>query len=193
MAAFEPDDPENLLGRLKDVASGDTALRQLRRRYDTLRNDYETLLDRVDELEATLSAPEQARIPSAPAASSESRGIAEELVSPLLRLRDDYLSAAGGIQSIVEGLDSLAAAAFKGQRPAPPQPEPPAPPRTAPAREPTPERTRHVSVDVKAGDFGALLDFQEQLSGLAGVARVSIKAIDNERATLIVELAPGRS
>ena len=39
--------------------------------------------------------------------------------------------------------------------------------------------------------FGELLDFQERLSTLEGVARVSINAIDTERATLVVELEPG--
>jgi hypothetical protein len=45
-----------------------------------------------------------------------------------------------------------------------------------------------MQVDVKGSGFGALLDFQERLSSLSGVSRVSISAIDNERATLVVEL-----
>jgi hypothetical protein len=41
---------------------------------------------------------------------------------------------------------------------------------------------------VKGSGFGELLDFQERISNLTGVSRVSISAIDNERATLVVEL-----
>jgi hypothetical protein len=46
-------------------------------------------------------------------------------------------------------------------------------------------------VEVRGGGFGELLDFQERLSSLPGVARVSISTIDNERASLVVELEPG--
>jgi hypothetical protein len=45
-----------------------------------------------------------------------------------------------------------------------------------------------VQVDVKGEGFGNLLDFQEKLSNVPGVQRVSINAIDNDRATLVVEL-----
>ncbi|MEX2081208.1 MAG: hypothetical protein WEC33_06295 [Dehalococcoidia bacterium] len=181
---MEPDEPEHLLGRLKDVVSGDTALRQLRRRYDALRHDYETLLDRVDELEASLAIAAQQAAQGQPLGEQPqpvSPDVSEGLVSPLLRLRDDYLAAAGGIQTIVDGLDGLAAAAFKGQRG-------PGVRRPEPTHEHPVGRPRTVQVDVNGGDFGELLDFQEQLSNLPAVERVSIKAIDNERATLVVEL-----
>ncbi len=45
-----------------------------------------------------------------------------------------------------------------------------------------------VRVNVKGSGIGELLDFQERISGIEGVARVSIHAIDAERATLLVEL-----
>ncbi len=183
MASVEPNEPENLIGRLKDVVSGDTALRQLRRRYDALRHDYEVLLDRMDELEGSMAREAAAPQQAAADPSAQVEYVSEGLVSPLLRLRDEYLAAAGGIQAIVEGLDGLAAAAFKGQR------RGTGGDRPAPIREHPGERSRSVQVDVKGGDFGELLDFQEQLSAIEGVARVSIKAIDTERATLVVELS----
>ncbi|MEP6871150.1 MAG: hypothetical protein ABI939_04790, partial [Anaerolineaceae bacterium] len=52
-------------------------------------------------------------------------------------------------------------------------------------------RSQRVHVDVRGQGFGELLDFQERLSSLDGVARVSINAIDTERATLVVELERG--
>ena len=58
--------PEDfLLERLNEAASGDAAVRALRRRYDMLRNDYENLLDRLGELEDRLNA--------APTPTSEKR------------------------------------------------------------------------------------------------------------------------
>ena len=113
--------------------------------------------------------------------------LADALVSPLLDLRDDYLRAIRSSQSIVAALDALAVAISRQQRgpiaapPAASQPERPPPPAPVASR---------LDVDVSGSDFGQLLDFQQRLSELAGVARVSIKAIENERATLGVELAP---
>lgn len=186
----EPD-AEALVDRLRDVVSGDAALRQLRRRYESLRHDHETLLDRLAELEdrvaattrSTLRAVDPDPAPPTPVLAPAS-SLDEGLVSPLLKLRDDYLSAANGIGAIVEGLDALAAAAFKGQRSSDP-----AAPRPAPVHHRPAERPEAIEVDVKGSDFGALLDFQERLSSVPGVGRVSIKAIDNERASLLVELA----
>jgi hypothetical protein len=85
---------------------------------------------------------------------------------------------------IVGGLESLAAGAMKGQKQARPAPED----RPPPAREEAPARPRSVQIDVKGEGFGNLLDFQEKLATLEGVSRVSINAIDNDRATLVVEL-----
>jgi hypothetical protein len=187
--------PEDfLLERLNEAASGDAAVRQLRRRYDMLRNDYENLLDRLGELEDRLAAPAQQQVePAAPAPVSQS--IAEAIAAPLLRLRDEYLAAAGSIQTVVGGLEGLAAG-FKGQHGAPAQPraasEPASErePMAAPPQEARDElpRLQKTQIDVKGSGFGELLDFQERLSQLPGVSRVSISAIDNERATLVVEL-----
>ena len=100
-------DPEDfLLERLHEAASGDTAVRQLRRRYDLLRHDYESLLDRLGELEDRLNEASNRPIPQAPSAIAES--IAEAIAAPLLRLRDDYLAAVAGIQGVVSGLEGLA-------------------------------------------------------------------------------------
>jgi hypothetical protein len=168
------------------------ALRQMRRRYDTLRRDYEDLLDRLGELEERLSEPEPARAPT-PRDPGVWGTISEGLAAPLLRLREEYLDAASQVQRIVAGLDSLASGTFKGQHAATPE----APPEAATTAESSPDerppgRPRTVEVTVEGGDFGELLDFQEQLSGLARVARVSISRVDNERATLLVELSPDR-
>lgn len=183
--------PEDfLLERLNEAASGDAAVRQLRRRYDLLRHDYEQLLDRLGELEDRLNeaATQAARPPAAPSPVSES--IAEAIAAPLLRLRDDYLTAVSGIQSVVSGLEGLASG-FKGQHRAPVAAAPPQTPQPeeAPAAPPSVSTRSHkMQVDVKGSGFGELLDFQERLSNLTGVSRVSISAIDNERATLVVEL-----
>lgn len=188
MSNEDSDGGDLLLERLKQAASADPAVRQLRRRYDLLRRDYELLIDRLGELEDRLTAAEAepaAPPPPAPAAVPGDTGegtVQESMVAPLLKLRDDYLAAAGGIQAIISGLDSLAAAAFKGQRPAPTATQEP-PPAERPNLKPS-----RVQVEVKGGGFGDLLDFQERLAGLPGIARVSINSIDNERASLIVEL-----
>lgn len=185
MSQFDdgPEDP--LLGRLHGPASGDVAVRQLRRRYDALRADYEHLLDRLGELEDRLDAPQ----PPLPAATATplGEGLAEAIAAPLLRLRDDYLAAVLSLQRVATGLDGLAGG-FKAQRTATaPVPES-APAPTA--GDAPPPRQQKVQVDVKGSGFGELLDFQERLSQLDGVVRVSISAIDNERATLVVELDP---
>ncbi|MCK6565251.1 MAG: hypothetical protein HUU14_01370 [Dehalococcoidia bacterium] len=199
MSTEGSDGGDLLLERLKQSASVDPAVRQLRRRYDLLRHDYELLIDRLGELEDRLTPadapspapPPQPQSPPAPApaaAGEASEGsVRESMVAPLLRLRDDYLAAAGGIQAIIAGLDSLAAAAFKGQHPAPAA----GPAQAAPER-PHLKATR-VQVEVKGSGFGDLLDFQEKLAALPGIARVSINAIDNERASLIVELESART
>lgn len=192
MAKRNQDGDDLLLERLKEAVSGDTSVRQLRRRYDTLRRDYEQLIERLGELEARLNGrpperPTASPTPEQPAPTGGqaegSSEIAENLVAPLLRLRDEYVAAIGGIQTIVSGLESLAAGALKGQH------GPGAAPAATPAlRETQPQRPREMRVDVRGRGFGELLDFQERLSELPGVARVSINAIDNERATLVVEL-----
>jgi uncharacterized protein involved in exopolysaccharide biosynthesis len=51
-----------ILERLRESASGDAAVRQLRRRYDSLRSDYEQLLDRLGELEERIAIGGEASI-----------------------------------------------------------------------------------------------------------------------------------
>jgi hypothetical protein len=186
-------DDERLLERLKDAVSGDQAMRRLRRRYDSLRRDYEILLDRLADIEQRIELseaiddedepPPESASPAMPAAPT-SGTLTDSLLAPLMQLREEYLAAATSIQVIVGGLDSLAAGAMKGQKPAHATPEE----RPQPVREERAERPRSVQIDVKGEGFGNLLDFQEKLSTLEGVSRVSINAIDNDRATLVVEL-----
>ncbi|MEP7215162.1 MAG: hypothetical protein ABI782_02855 [Anaerolineaceae bacterium] len=197
----EGDDP--ILARLRESAAGDPAVRQLRRRYDMLRGDYEQLLDRLGELEDRLNAQALAARTGETAPSPErpmSKELHDVLLAPLLKLRDDYVTAATRITALVSGLETLAQGSFKGQHSVPEEPErpPPLDANAAPAAGDLEEtenrsavRSKRLHVDVRGQGFGELLDFQERLSSLDGVARVSINAIDTERATLVVELEPG--
>ncbi len=241
MSDIGNDADDAILERLHEAASGDAAVRQLRRRYDLLREDYERLLDRLGELEDRLNEaadraappapppppppppprppapprrppapppaqqtppppprpanphppppapPDRAAQPPAPTTPFAST-LADAIAAPLIRLRDDYLAAVASIQSVVTGLEGLASG-FKGQHTSAGRSAGEAAAATTP-----PERTANharpakIHLDVKGSGFGELLDFQERLSQLGGVARVSINAIDNERATLVVEL-----
>ncbi len=188
MSDIGNDADDAILERLHEAASGDAAVRQLRRRYDLLREDYERLLDRLGELEDRLNeAADRAAQPPAPTTPFAST-LADAIAAPLIRLRDDYLAAVASIQSVVTGLEGLASG-FKGQHTSAGRSAGEAAAATTP-----PERTANharpakIHLDVKGSGFGELLDFQERLSQLGGVARVSINAIDNERATLVVEL-----
>lgn len=188
MAEDEPED-DVLFERLQDAASGDNAARQLRRRYDLLRGEYEQLLDRLGQLEARLGGAAEPEAPSAEVREEAFNAtLTEGLLQPLVRLRDEYVTALAGMQGLVRGLESLAAGAFKGQRGATAAAVAPPP---VPVREEVPRHPRTVQVDVKGRGVGWLLAFQERLAGLAGVARVSIHAIDAERASLVVELDDG--
>ncbi len=188
------------LARPSGAPEEDLALRQLRRRYEHLRREYEQLLDRLGDIEDRLDEAHQ------PVATSAPAQLDAAIVDPLIRLRAEYSAAAARIQGIVAGLDRIAAGAMKGQHAAAPTGAV-APAATEPdaqrEQKPTPAepdgeegeapRPRKVSVDVHGKGFGELLDFQEKLSSVAGVSRVSINAIDAERATLIVELTAGGS
>jgi len=201
MTTDGPEDDDRILARLRESAAGDPAVRQLRRRYDLLRGDYEGLLDRLGELEDRLDAQTLASRTAQPAPGDSpalSAQLSDVLTAPLLKLRDDYVAAAARITSLVSGLESLAQGSFKGQRsvpeaPAPTPPEEQASPAAAPqeAGDHPAARSQRLRVDVRGPGFGELLDFQERLSTLEGVSRVSINAIDTERATLVVELEPG--
>ena len=193
MVGNETDGDDPILERLRESASSDPAMRQLRRRYDSLRADYEQLLDRLTELESRLNAeqpPVERGTSTQPPPPSAWSSLAEMVLAPLIKLRADYAFAVFEMNSIVAGLDSLAAGGFKGQRGD-------VTPTTASARanatqdadEAAPPLSRRVHLHVRGPGFGELLDFQERLSTLEGVAHVSINAIDTERATLVVELA----
>lgn len=196
MTTDEPEGDDLILARLRESAAGDAAVRQLRRRYDLLRGDYEQLLDRLGELEDRLNAQTlAARSPQSAPPQALSAQLSEVLTAPLLKLRDEYVIAASRITSLVSGLESLAQGSFKGQRGvAAAQPQPDGEPHEAAVSEAvsppggSAPRPRRVHVDVRGQGFGELLDFQERLSTLDGVARVSINAIDTDRATLVVEL-----
>ena len=199
MDAGEFEGDELVRGRLHEAAAGDAAVRQLRRRYDALRHDYEQLLDRLADIEDQLTQPQptpsptrQDPTPAQAAANDETPpNIAEALAAPLTALRAEYLATATRIQDIVGGLERIAEGTLKGQhRPSQPSAPIPAAPDTEEAM-PTAARPRRIQVDVKGHGFGELLDFQERLSSVAGVARVTINAIDGERATLVVELDSG--
>lgn len=192
MSDIGNDADDAILERLQEAASGDAAVRQLRRRYDLLRQDYERLLDRLGELEDRLNeAADRATQPPESAAPFAST-LADAIAAPLIRLRDDYLAAVASIQSVVTGLEGLASG-FKGQHTAAGKASGDLSANAAPHEPPASHsRPTKIHLDVKGSGFGELLDFQERLSQLGGVARVSINAIDNERATLVVELeAPG--
>lgn len=192
-----------ILARLRDSTAADPAVRQLRRRYDMLRSDYEELLDRLGELEDRLNAQALAARAANAAPNPEqplSPPLNDVLLAPLLKLRDDYVTAATRITALVSGLETLAQGSFKGQRSMPEEPvrPPPSEAITVPATGDSEDsqnrsaaRSKRLHVDVRGQGFGELLDFQERLSSLDGVARVSINAIDTERATLVVELEPG--
>ena len=184
-----PDD-DTLFERLHEATGADPALRQVRRRYDSLRADYERLIDRLEELEARLEASRRAEPSRAPAGASPAPGsLTESLTAPLYRLRDEYAAALSGIQEIIEGLGDLAHGAFKGQRDSSG--------RTAPATRVEPPAPsirdaglKRVEVEVRGEGHAAMLSFQERLRAIPGVRRASISAIDDEHATLVVELQP---
>ena len=214
--------------------SKDPALRHLRRRYESLRDDYEELIERLAQVESRLepgqprAAPrgapgQEARHSTPPAGSgSVSEQVLRAIAAPWFALRDEYSRAAQELLGIVHSMDELADRAFKGQRPAheePPSPAAPPPPPPPPAREEAPEpsaasqeeptaeeirahqvppsngapdRTT-IQVQVQSPNLGALLDFQEHLSQLPDVARVSMSQVNEERAVLVVELRPDSS
>jgi hypothetical protein len=170
------------------VGNSEAANRQLRRRYESLRDDYDELLDRLAEVEDRLHRAEQS--PTGDTLSGGmSPALADAISSPLFALRDQYSSAADQLTALAASLDDIGWRTFKGQRPAEPAPEPPREPEPAAPEPSLPDApTTAVSVQADSSDLGALLDFQEQVSKLPGVARVSLSQIQEDRAMLTVEL-----
>lgn len=152
----DPVDPESM------------ALEQLRRRYEELRADYEALLTRLDQLEQLEEQPEPS--PVAPPAVPV-YGLREQVVAPLLALRDEYADAHSTIGHLIDGLEVLSSRGLKGQRPVEADHGP-----------------ASVEVRVRGRSPGQLLGFRDRLSQVEGVSRVSIHAVDPERAVLVVEL-----
>lgn len=100
-----------------------------------------------------------------------------QLLAPLLQLRDEYAEVLESIQAIVGGLNAVVQGAMKGQRGS-----------NASTRPGASTAVRDVEVEVRSTSFGNLLDFQERLAAMPGVARVSIHGIDSEQATFVIEL-----
>lgn len=163
----EPESEEQLLGRLHGAASGDAALNQLRHRYDLLRGDYEALVARLADLEQRL----QTEHPTAPAPPPPS--LRDQVRAPLLRLREEYREAIEELLGLVDGLDQVIGGRMKGQR--------------GSEREgDTPLHT--VRIAAAGVGPGEALDFQERIAALPGVARVTMEAVDRDRASFTVEL-----
>jgi hypothetical protein len=146
--------------------AAESALRQLRRRYDDLRLDYESLLARLAEAEERAASP---------GATSEAVrfGVLEQMLAPLAALRDEYVEALGGLDRVVSGIEEILPRGMKGQRPAPAGAAP----------------DGRIEVDVRGSSAAGLLAFRDRIAALEGIAGVSIHAIDPERAVLVVELA----
>jgi len=165
MTMPEEQDRESLLGRLQEATSAEAALRQLRRRYEQLQDEYDTLASRLTGLEAAAGVSGLA---------TDVSPLADVLREPLRRMLGDYVAARAQADSIIDALRAVA-----GETPAAPV-TPPASSDAVPSR---------VAVRVGGGDVGALLDFQERLSSLPGVARVSIETSEGGRSSLTVELS----
>ncbi|MCA9845733.1 MAG: hypothetical protein KC491_13845 [Dehalococcoidia bacterium] len=161
----------------QDDPGSSAALRQLRTRYDRLRSDYETLLDRLSDLEDRLvHAGQGAETPPRPGR------LVEVVTQPLYDLRKEYVEAAASINSIVAGLEELTTRGMKAQHSATGS--------EAPASPGVGDLPEELEVAVEGGDFGDLLDFQQHLSGINRVSQVSIRSLDRDRATLVVRLHP---
>ncbi|MFN8508338.1 MAG: hypothetical protein U0547_12355 [Dehalococcoidia bacterium] len=164
----EEQDRESLLGRLHEATSAEAALRQLRRRYEQLQLEYDSLASRLSGLETAAGV----------SALGTGSSLADALREPLRRMLDEYTTARTQADAIIEGLRGLALADGVTSAAFEPVPQPVA---TAVASR--------VSVRVGGNDMGALLDFQERLSGLPGVARVSIETAGAGASSLMVELS----
>jgi hypothetical protein len=105
------------------------------------------------------------------------------LLAPLGRLRAEYQGAIPRIERLIVELERMRLALSSE---AGPPPAAPAAHRPPPRPQETPSETR---VDVR-GDFSRILDLQEQLTRMVGVANVRVTHLSGEGATLIVELAP---
>ena len=164
----EEQDRESLLGRLQEATSAEAPLRQLRRRYEQLQMEYDSLASRLSGLESAAGV----------SALGSGSSLADVLREPLRRMLDEYTAARAQADAIIEGLRGLAL--IEGAPSAPSEPAAPSATGAGASR---------LSVRVGGNDMGALLDFQERLSGLPGVARVSIETAASGASSLMVELS----
>jgi hypothetical protein len=129
----------------------------------------------------------------------ESRGsrprdeLLQGLLAPVYRLRAEYREAIAAMERVAALLGQIEGELGTGNRPQAPRPiEPITHPGTAwaPAIVPQPPRgpAGATSPDPQSADFASLLEFQEQLSRLSGVTRVTVTHLTRESATLFVEL-----
>jgi hypothetical protein len=172
MSEVQPDEEGLLQSRLHGVAAGDASARQLRERYDLLQRDYETLLCRLGDLEERLrGAGEEGADVSR--ASTPIPSLRDQIRAPLLRLRQEYDAAIDELRDLIEGLDLVATGRMKRQRGAPESGE---------------DRPSAVRLELVGGGPAEILDFQERLGGIPGVVRVTVEALEHDRATISVEL-----
>jgi hypothetical protein len=183
------------------LPAADAAMRKWRRRYEALRDDYEDLLDRIEELESRLEADDAddnadgRGNATRPGSSTLRAEVRQVVAAPWFVLRQEYAEAAQDIQSLVSEMDAFAHRSFKGQRGTTGDAGPPASNAQATAGPAAAEEARDARqpresahVQVHSPNLGALLDFQERLTSLPEVARVSMSQVNEDRAVLIVDL-----
>ncbi len=130
--------------------------------------------------------------------------LAEAVKAPLVAMLQEYNAAIAAMAQIVEALRPLTLAlgmpAALPEAPFPsvplPETQPPgsapratAPTATSPAR-PHRSNTEVLELEVTAPNEVAILEFEEQISEIPGVMRVSLKSYAQGKATLAVELQP---
>lgn len=172
--------PEGHGWRPQASGSGGESLQSLRERYDELRGEYEALLSRIEEAEATA----RLQRPSTATFRSEVGRLAE---APLLTLKAEYESTADDLLGLARSVDALISRSMKGQHGAAPARDGGTQQHSPPQSAAPGERVR-VDVEVRGSSLGELLDFQEQMSKLPGVRRVSMSEVHPDRARLLVEL-----
>ncbi len=124
------------------------------------------------------------------APSTERDPLLDALISPLLELRERYGIARRVLAALTDGVEQLAASVGATAAPPPnttPSPGPTAAAGTRAAQRDAP-RVVATPVDVLADDLETVLDFQEALAQVEGVAGISIVATSEGRAHLVVDL-----
>lgn len=196
-------------GLAGDDAVPGAAFEQLQRRYEALRDDYDSLLERLAAGEAQggpVQSPTPGRLQGQPGnIRAEVRRV---VAAPWYQLQQEYAATIRDLERLVADMDAFAARSFgalKGQRgpgtTSAAGPDPESRPGARNREEPEPiardevatrsPRPTPVQVQVHSPNLGALLDFQERLTQLDEVARVSMSQVNEDRAVLVVELEPG--